>query len=141
MELRRRDRWVCWTVRKVPVQPDGSPASSTNPFTWSAWSTVKRFERRGFVLGNGIGCIDLDHCLTGGQLDPAVAHLVPADTYVEISPSGTGLHVFGYLAEQPGRKFRIGAAGVEIYSVGRYMTVTGRRFSSTSRLADLAELV
>lgn len=135
-EMRVRDRWVLWTPKKVPMQLNGRPASSTDPETWTSYARVRSHTRKGFVLGEGIGCIDLDHCVTDGRIDPKVERFL-INTYIEISPSGTGLHVFGLLPEGPGSR-RI---GVEVYSVGRYMTVTGKRVSKTSRLADLSPLL
>jgi primase-polymerase (primpol)-like protein len=45
-------------------------------------------------------------------------------TYVEVSPSGSGLHVWGFADLVQGRR----TGDVEIYGAGRYITVTGRRF-------------
>ncbi|MFI6369253.1 hypothetical protein ACIBG0_41940 [Nocardia sp. NPDC050630] len=57
-ELRTRDRWVMWKQAyrgglptKVPIQPTGKPASSTNPATWSPWPRVRPAARKGYVLG------------------------------------------------------------------------------------------
>jgi len=142
-EMVARRRWVSWAPDKRPVMPGGLPASSTDPGTWVSWDGVRSLGRRGFVLGGGIGCIDLDGCLDeAGRLDPVVAHLVPAGTYVEVSPSGRGLHVWGWLPEGRGRRFRVGGVGVEVYSAGRYVTVTGRRWSGAPLvLADLRPVV
>ena len=147
-ELVKRDRWVLWKpVRragrytKMPVQVDGSPASSTDPATWVAHSKVARAERRGFVLGDGIGCIDLDHCLVDGVPTPAAAAYLAQlpSTYIEVSPSGDGLHVWGLLPAGRGRVRKINGLHVEEYSAGRYITVTGNPFTdSVPHLADLS---
>ena len=127
----------------MPVTPQGAPASSTNPVTWSAFQDCEG-TRRGFVLGSGFGCVDLDHAIVDGELVPEAAELLslaPA-TFVEVSPSGEGLHVWGWLPESRGRRFVKDGVSVEIYSAGRYMTVTGRRWgTSPSRLADLTGFV
>ena len=149
-EMRGVDRWVGWNpVRrgnrwtKMPVQPSGVPASSTDPGTWSAFRDVLG-PRRGFVLGGGFGCVDFDHVIDDGVLDPVVAEWLeqcPA-TLIEVSPSGDGLHVWGFLPEGRGRMFTKLGVSVEIYSVGRYVTVTGERWAkSPSRLADLSGFV
>lgn len=82
----------------------------------------------GFVLnGDGIVCIDLDHCLVDGVLEPwaqAIIDMVPA-TYVEVSPSGDGLHVWGYGELERGRRIRVDGGMVEAYATARYLTVTG----------------
>jgi len=97
----------------------------------------------GFVLdGDGIACVDLDHCLDErGRLEPWAAPLLerlPA-TYIEVSPSGRGLHIWGTGELQRGRRLMVDGGMVELYGRGRYMTVTGRRFrSAPSRLGDLS---
>ncbi|MFR9767067.1 bifunctional DNA primase/polymerase [Nocardia sp. SC052] len=150
-ELRTRDRWVMWKQAyrgglptKVPIQPTGKAASSTDAETWSPWSRVKPAARKGFVLGAGIGCLDLDHCLVDGVPTPAAARFLAKlpPTYVEVSPSGTGLHVWGRLPEGRGRRYVTDdGLKVERYSVGRYITVTERPAPcSVRRLADLSEL-
>ncbi len=140
MELRKLPRWVTWAPSKVPLQADGvTAASSTDPRTWSSWTDVQRHERRGFVLnGDGIYCLDLDHCLVGGRPLLHVAEMLerlPA-TYTEVSPSGNGLHVWlrGELARDGVN--RVLGVRLEAYSRGRYLTVTGRKFGSCpSRIA------
>lgn len=143
-ELRERPRWVLHTEAKVPVTPDDRPASSTDPDTWSSWERVSEAPRRGFVLdGDGIVCIDLDHCLSGGRLASWAAELlavVPA-TFVERSVSGTGLHVWGWAEVEGGRVIRDGRS-VEVYGTGRYIAVTGRRWADApAHLGDIQGLV
>ncbi|WP_372477433.1 bifunctional DNA primase/polymerase [Nocardia australiensis] len=143
--LRTRDRWVMWRpMTKAPVQPTGKAASSTDARTWSSWSRVKTAAHKGYVLGNGIGCIDLDHCLVDGELTPAAAEFLAQlpPTWIEISPSGTGLHIWGRMPEGRGRRY-INADGLHIerYSTGRYITVTEREFAGSVRcLADLSNV-
>lgn len=147
VEMRRSPRWVEWRpvrcgprVTKMPIQINGAVASSTDPATWAPFSKVARAERKGFVLGDGIGCIDLDHCLIDGEPTAAAAKFLAAlpPTYVEVSPSGDGLHVFGYLPEGRGTCRTVDGLSIETYSAGRYMTVTGRAFrGSVPMLADL----
>lgn len=133
-EMRSRDRFVRYSSAKVPLTLAGKNASSTNAATWSSYRDAVASgvgEGIGFVLGDGIGCIDLDHCITGGVIAEWAQRVLDdnPDTYVEVSRSGTGLHVFGLRAEGPGRNVRDGVRAVEWYSVGRYIALTGRRFS------------
>lgn len=142
--MRAADRWAVYRwPDKVPRQLDGRMASSTDPATWTSWTTVRGQAHHGFMLGDGIGCIDIDHCLDAeGRLHPVVADLVAqlaAVTYIEVSPSGTGLHAFGYLDPGPGTRRHLGhGVSIEIYSRERFMTVTGKRWGNTSRLGELA---
>src|SRR5690606_14681874 len=66
-ELTARARWVRHD-RKRPITRDGRPASSTDPSTWSTYREAARSKAGdglGFVLGDGIACLDIDHCLDG----------------------------------------------------------------------------
>lgn len=142
-ELMALPRWVRHR-NKVPLTVGGRNASSTNPATWSDFATVSEShigDGVGFVLnGDGIACIDLDHCLVDGRPVVWAREILarcPA-TYVEVSPSGTGLHIFGFAEVGKGRR----GDGVEVYDRGRYMTVTGRRYSKfPATLADISCLV
>jgi primase-polymerase (primpol)-like protein len=140
-ELRKLPRWVAHTPDKRPVRVDGSPASSTDPQTWSSFEDVAQSSRKGFVLnGDGIVCLDLDHCLAGGVPTTEVAGLLERlpRTYVEVSPSGDGLHVWGRGDVRAGRRLVVDGVSVEVYGSGRYITVTGRPFRSVPKLADLS---
>lgn len=126
----------------------GSAASSTNPTTWSSYraacaSTVGA--GLGFVLdGDGIVCIDLDHCLIGGRPTRAAEAFLSSlpDTFVEVSPSGDGLHVWGIGSVERGRRTKHAGLWLEAYGTGRYMTVTGERFrNSPAILADLSAVL
>lgn len=146
-EMTSKDRWVRRNKRKMPLTVDGRDASSTNPATWSSHSQAKASDVGsgiGFVLGEGIGCVDLDHCFDGAGLAAWAQEIVdqaPA-TYMEVSQSGEGLHIFGLLPEAPGRNIRRDGRNVEFYSRDRYIAVTGNRFAdSPSKLADISELV
>ena len=121
------DRWVR-AVGKRPVQPDGSPASSTDPSTWSPWSAVQSGAGDGYgiMLGDGLACWDLDHILDrSGRLAQALPEGLDLTSaiWVEVSCSGEGLHVFVW-SEAPSRK----RPGVEFYSRARFVRVTGRRW-------------
>lgn len=143
-ELVALDRWVTHTRRKVPMMPKGVTARVDNPATWSPFSRVRSLPRRGFVLAaDGIVCLDLDHCVADGQLAPWAAEILTQcpDTYVELSLSGTGLHVFGLGTVAVGRKIRDGR-NIEIYGTGRYIAVTAKRYGdSPARLADLTAAI
>ena len=87
-QLLQRDQWVLWCLEsrgdkatKIPYQPNGARADSTNRATWSDFDTVKqaflsntRFTGIGFVFADDdpfIG-IDLDKCR-----DPATGDIEP----------------------------------------------------------------
>ncbi len=162
--LRDYPRWVCWKKEKrggkdtkVPYVADthNMCASATDPATWRSYQEAValaeegRYSGVGFALGEEIPyvCIDLDHCIEKGTLiEPAasIVEMVQASggTYIEISPSGEGLHVWGRYEgiTLPGGKPGIRKNGIEIYRNGRYITVTGNAFDD-SPLGDLTSTV
>lgn len=142
-ELRSRPRWVRYSKTKVPLTIDGRPASSIDPETWSTYQQASRSKAGvgvGFVLnGDGLVCIDIDHCVTDGNLSDRAKQVLAAlpPTYVEISPSGDGIHVWGFGTLPHGMKRN----GIEIYGNSRYITVTGNRWrDSADKLSDLGGL-
>lgn len=141
-ELASRDQWVCWKyapakngdgkLTKVPVQPSGLGASTTNDATWSSLNVAVQ---GAFAAGYGVGYvfnedtvgIDLDGARNAktGRAEPEAAEVLKKfKSYTEISPSGTGYHIFckGRLPKSEGRK----GGKVEIYTKARYFTMTGQ---------------
>lgn len=131
-----------WVVRKgkIPIDPrTGEGAKAGVPSTWSDFQTALqalrsnpgRYSGLGFELNNnGIVGIDLDHVIDpeSGEVSPAALKIVEAmNSYTEISPSGTGLHIFVY-GNLPGDRCKHTASGTEMYQAKRYLTVTGRSF-------------
>ncbi|MFF1684521.1 MULTISPECIES: hypothetical protein [unclassified Streptomyces] len=152
MGLKTRDRWVRRAADKRPLTVAGMAASSTRPRTWSTHAEAVSSTAGvglGFVLSDvdDVVCLDLDHCLNPltGQLAPWAAAIVrdAGATYVEVSPSGDGLHIWGRADVRHGRKLRHpDGTAVEIYGTGRYIAMTGRRHgSSPSVLADLSAVI
>jgi primase-polymerase (primpol)-like protein len=136
--LRMLPHWVGWRIengQKVPYSGrTGYRASVNKPATWSPLSLFESgnpfgFDGVGLVLvrAAGIVALDLDHAF-----DPAAG--VIADwaveiverfkdlAYIELSPSRTGLHIFG-LGTLPRDGIKRG--NIEMYCHRRYMTVTG----------------
>lgn len=150
-ELKTRDRWVRRAANKTPLTT-GMAASSTDPRTWSTHKDATASSAGvglGFVLSDvdDVVCIDLDHCLNPltGRLAPWAAAIVrdAGATYVEVSPSGDGLHIWGRADVRQGRRIRrLDGTAVEIYGTGRYIAMTGRRHGNApSILADLSDVV
>ena len=156
-ELKKLDRWVTWTAKgktgekpkKVPYSPDvfNKMASSTDPQTWGTFEQAKAAFLKGkrtgvgFVLnGDGVVGVDLDTCVTDGVPSTEAMALLGrlGATYIEISPSGTGLRALGYgeQLEAGVNGFRDGLKG-EFYSTGRYLTLTGK----TIKAGPLTQLV
>jgi len=138
-------RWVNWCViqrdgkpTKKPINPgNGEPASCTDPSTWGTYDqAVERFKRGGvdgigFELGDDYVGIDLDHCRNPdtGELESWAQEIIrDLDSYAEVSPSGTGIHILAKGSLPKGRRRK---GHIEIYSSGRYFTVTGWHFKGS----------
>jgi primase-polymerase (primpol)-like protein len=84
-----------------------------------------------FTTADPFTGIDLDHCRTNeGDLEPWAAAIVERlHSLTEWSPSGEGLHILvkASLPECAGRR----TSGIEIYSSGRYFTITGDQLERT----------
>jgi len=145
-ELAVLRQWVCWRLEidkngrdiKIPYNPEtGRKASSSNPATWRSYAEAEYAKEKhlfngiGFVFTTecGIIGIDLDHCLVDGKPNDMAAMILAKlpPTYIEISPSGEGLHIF-LKGKMPSSGNRNNKNGVEMYSSGRYFTVTGSRW-------------
>ncbi len=151
-ELKSRARWLLWRLEnragkstKTPYQADGRPAKVNDPATWTTFDTALTVYRAGGFSGLGFALsddddllgVDLDKCLNPdtGELEPEAAAIVAMlPTYCEVSPSGRGLRLFGFgKLPQGGRR----KGKVEMYSEGRYLTVTGNRFNGHAALAEI----
>ncbi|MFE7605765.1 hypothetical protein ACFU1Q_11445 [Brachybacterium paraconglomeratum] len=142
-KMRATPRWIRWTLEprgdkfaKVPRQLNGRHASVQDPRHWASFAAARASrvgEGIGWVLGAGVGCIDLDHCIVDGRLQPWAAEII--DRYrrrallIERSFSGDGVHIFMRMKPGAGRRIRDGR-NIEVYppDSGRYIAVTGRRF-------------
>lgn len=135
-ELKDRPQWVCHDEQKRPVNPHtGLPASVTDPTTWAgsdqalAAVAAGKGVGTGFVLtaGDPFACIDLDACIgPDGALSPLAQEVGQGfNSWTERSRSGRGLHVW-IKGAVPGDGRRI--PGVEVYSEGRFIAMTGDVF-------------
>lgn len=119
------------TADKRPITVTGAPGSSTNPATWSTYSEAAASTAGvglGYALGDGIGCWDLDDCFERARLKPWAQEILDAvdPLFVEVSQSGTGIHIFVTTDAAHGRVKRFTDHRVEFYPTGRYIAVTGR---------------
>ena len=147
-ELTGYKQWVLWKrvevngrTAKVPISAwSGKTAGCDKPETWTSFRHVCYALRKykadgiGFVFtANDPFCgIDLDKCQdANGGLNPRALKTVQRlNSYTELSPSGGGLHVIVKAAiTGSGRR----NAAIEVYSAGRYFTITGKRLPSTPK--------
>ena len=161
-EIKGVKQWVAFRFEerngkrtKVPVNPHtGGNAQTNNPETWGtlaqAQEAVKRYgvDGVGFVFANGYFGIDLDHVI-----DPEARTIKKhaqdiidtVDSYTELSPSGTGVHIIAKGSPDFDRN-RNDDLGLEMYyptfkedgtiSRGRYFTVTGNAYGAVKPIAE-----
>lgn len=160
-ELRSLPQWAVFRTytdnegkhKKVIISPVNSKFAKCNePETWSDFETAKRYCQKYrykglvFALTKGITFIDIDHAIdkTTGEILSEEAKqlmLLLADTYIERSVSGTGIHILmrGNLPEDA--RNRNDKKGLEMYDTNRFICVTGDLLSSNTELKDCSNLV
>ena len=134
IELQKLNQWVCTKGdSKIPMNAlDLSPASSTNPSTWSSFDIALKsikngeYDYLGFVFNdNGIVGIDIDdgYDEDGFLSEIALDIISKCKSYTEKSKSGRGFHIL--LKGTLPFKGKNNLKGVEIYKVARYFIMTG----------------
>jgi hypothetical protein len=160
-ELARLRQWIVWRDeggRKIPYQVTGQKARSNDPQTWSTLEEAQKvapgYSGLGFVFaeGGGLWGMDLDGCRnpeTGELAEWAECIVNELATYAEVSPSGTGVKLWGFGHVGPGKKIQIDepkicskAPAIEAYDHGRYFTFTGQRLGEWGlRAADVEPIL
>jgi len=119
--------------------------SSTNPEKWCSFASAHACMVTNQVYGIGVilgeldgdlhlSGIDLDDCrdpATGELNDLAKSIIQKMQTYTEVSPSGTGIKIFCFANLPEKHRTENSAGTVEIYSRGRYFTITGQQVEGT----------
>tara|TARA_B100000683_G_scaffold275779_1_gene327636 strand:- start:962 stop:3136 length:2175 start_codon:yes stop_codon:yes gene_type:complete len=153
-ELQEIDQWVAWAMEsrgsgqkptKIPKNPKTlCNAKTTSTDTWGSFEEAcaaceanPELDGIGFVFTDNdpyVG-IDLDGVVdqeTGELNQIATDFHTRLESYTELSPSGTGLHIIvrGHLPKSGSRKGQ-----VEMYEKGRYFTFTGKAISPQNSIA------
>lgn len=168
-ELKRRDQWLFWNARadkprKPLPEPDADHGASwTDPDEWWSFGEALAAARDvpaagiGYVFANSsdeylrgvYGALDLDGCVTveDGHAKPD-ADWLPSlepfarETYMELSPSGTGIHIPLPGFEPPDWWSNVHLTedeheGVEAYGA-KFFTVTGDQLAiATDDIGDI----
>lgn len=147
-DLESIPQWVAWRyavvngkTTKIPVNPrTGYNAKVNKSRTWADFETAHKYYHEhpdlvsgvGFVMhGTRVIGVDLDHCI-GADLTIApwaMAIVRSLASYTEVSPSGTGLRVFGFGSKPSTKgKPREKRGDIELYDhvSNRFLTFTGR---------------
>ncbi len=142
--LKDNGQFCCWQYElrdgnktKVPYTPGTTRrASVSDPATFTAFETAASttgYEGIGIRVHGRIVGIDLDHCIVDGKLLPWAQEIVDifGATYIEVSPSGTGIRIFCLLPDgfiYDTKTYYIKKGDIEVYIPGhtnRFLTVTG----------------
>lgn len=153
-DLKELNQWVGFTESKTPIDPQSlRGAKAKIKDTWGTFEeAINSIGKMGTYYKNdnpvneniiGVGFefnnnnivgIDLDHVLDADGNLHEKAELIYQwlNSYTEISPSGTGLHIFIY-GDIPvdGKNNKNGlepGKGIEVYKAGHYLTMTGNVF-------------
>jgi putative DNA primase/helicase len=160
-ELKALRQWVLWRgeqrgdrMTKVPYSAAGSKASSSDSNTWTDFGSAAEAYRSGswngigfvFAEGGGLAGIDLDHCVgKNRELEPKAAAIVGAlSSYTEYSVSGSGLHIIVRASVEQGIRASLRSRldiPVEIYSHGRYFTMTGSAYGKPANIVRAQNVV
>lgn len=137
-EMRAYHSWVLWRYEQrdgtdKPTKSPYSPrfktlASVATPASWGTYDEAVAayaeggFEGIGFVFSEAdpFAGIDLDDCAANWETRHKTI-FDKFDSYSERSPSGNGLHIIVKASVPKGRR----REQVELYSAGRYFTMTG----------------
>lgn len=125
------------TMRKASVS---APAAFT---TFETAESATGYDGIGIRVHGRIVGIDLDHCIEEDSLHPWAQTIVDRfnATYIEVSPSGTGIRIFCLLPDgfsYDTKTYYIKKGDVEVYIPGhtnRFLTVTGNAITD----ADVTE--
>ena len=154
-QLRQMPNWLVWRLEgteKVPYDPKSKRRLNfTKPRAGQPFEVaLESFERDdsfsgvGFIFkGDGLVGIDLDDCIQDGQIvHSALEILKLVDCgYVEISPSGQGVHGIGLCPElTQGINTKLDDYGFEVYKEARYFTVTGNLLPGISGNGEVREM-
>lgn len=160
-ELQALAQWVCWYVKhegdrttKPPINPNVTPsrpleqrlASPKDATTWGTYEqalhTSRYYAGIGFMFSSSDNLcgIDLDKCRDpqSGQIAEWARQIIALlNSYTEISPSGTGIHIIIHASlittiEKLGRtRLQHKRGHVEIYDERRYFTLTSNHLECT----------
>ena len=147
---------------KLPLTTKGTNATTTNVITWARFKDANDAYRNGvalncrshgdghlseyadgigFVHSDGMVAIDLDNCRkkeTGEIEEWAMAIVRHFDSWTEISPSRTGLHIFVNSTLPAGSKTKSATTpNLEVYAGklggGRFIAMTGEMLEGASQ--------
>lgn len=161
--LRDKEIFVCW--KYVYYDQDGNPLQKPAkvPFsakyngraksnsrdgshqnTWATFDEACRavdkygYDGVGIMFGTGVCGVDIDGCVKDGVISVQAQDIIARlNSYTEYSPSGTGVHILCFGSFPRGA--RNDDIGLEMYSEGRFFTLTGHRYGDQYKMAKKAD--
>lgn len=148
--LQRQALWCVWKRGdrgKIPYNAvTGNKAKSNDPSTFSDFDTACRayatgnYDGLGIGIFNGIGAIDIDHCITDGKFSDMASDIIEQmGSYTEISPSGNGIRIIFTVDKLSYDKelyyINNHKIGLEVYIAGvtsKFVTITGNKITDNS---------
>jgi len=140
-EMKTHEQWVC-EENKRPQVPDGSGkfASTNDSTTWGEFDQAVEASQQQKGVGIGFVLTEEDPYLVidfdevrdpeTGETEQWVRDAVDQwDSFTEVSPSGTGLHVWLKDVTEP--EWWTDTDHIEVYESGQYLTVTGDPYPGT----------
>lgn len=155
-ELKDLQQWICHKD-KVPKNPHtGGNAMANVPETWGTYDEAVsacecyKLSGIGFQIGIfppntlRISAIDLDHVIKeNGELETWAAIIVEKlNSYTEVSPSGTGLHILLKTKVADKKHVKVVVQEnqmLEMYTQRHYITVTGEVYGEARELSERSE--
>src|SRR6266516_1085736 len=146
-ELQNLPQWVVWKretdrdgkLKKAPYNPKVRNAYASVKIPKS-WGTLEQaltaletgeYSGLGFLITPPLVMIDLDHSYdraTQTITKPLAQEIVEAlNSYTELSPSGSGLHILSY-GQLPGKGIH---TAIEMYGQDRFTTITTNHLPGT----------
>jgi len=138
MMITERKQYIPYSLVKAGDKMTKRPhGSTTNPNDWLTYADAVAIDADGvgFVFSDDdpYFFIDIDHCLTNGTWSPLAVELCQtfAGCYVEVSQSGTGLHIIGRYSSIPHHACKNTSLGIELYHTERFVALTGLNASGS----------
>lgn len=148
LSIKQLHQWVA-QKQKRPINPrTGAGAKSNDPNTWATFDeaveAVAKYNLDGIgvMFDNGLGGVDIDHCIENGVTSSLATDIIQLmNSYTEISPSGTGVHILftGAIEKAADLYTKNPVNGVEMYNRERYFTVTGNTLGEPLPVSDRSE--
>jgi len=153
-ELKAIPHWILWGYRekdgniiKVPIDPKtGAWINAHDPKNWLTFEEAIKYSKElklgiGFDFTKDLGYvfIDMDHVYKNGIIeDPRIKSITEnADTFIEISPSGEGLHLFFKCPKFDFGSTKIEGLPIEVYDKARFTTFTGMPFGELKPIREI----